>query len=1757
MNQATAVRNFPRNMVEHLQTLARTRPRDTALIALGAGGESRFDYGQLDQLARAMAVQLQARFGPGERALLLLDNDQHYLVAFFGCLYAGLVAVPVFPPESAREQHLERLLAIAADAGACCILGTGAILALLGEDGGAARFGAAAALAVDALDPASAGAWRAHVPQETDIAFLQYTSGSTAVPKGVMVSHANLMANERAIESSMAVTADDVFVTWLPLYHDMGLIGGALQPLHRGIPVVLMSPSYFLQRPLRWLEAVSRYRGTVSGGPDFAFRLCLERIKPEQAAALDLSSWRVAFSGAEPVRHDTLSDFMARFAPAGLRPSAIYPCYGLAEATLLVSGGVAGSGMTSTRFAETSVAAGLPLAATGDQPQSELVGCGPVTAGHRVDIVAPDTLRTLADGQVGEILASGPSVAAGYWRRTDASAETFIERDGRRCLRTGDLGFMHQGQLYITGRLKDVIILRGQNFYPQDIERAIEMEVEAVRKGRVAAFAVSAADGGEGVGVCAEVSRGLQKLVPPAALAEALSQAASLVCRNALTLVVLLNPGGLPKTSSGKLRRGACRQGWLDGTLDAYAVWSEGRIVQGAAASANPADAGQAPRPGTESELAQLWREVLKLDPAAPLRRDAHFFGKGGNSLAAVQLAARAGARWNIDIAPQLLFEHPQLADCALRIDGLRSAGAARGSGIAVLPEALRGAGVPLSHAQQRLWFLWRLDPAGTAYHIGGRLTLDGALDVASLDAALLHLLQRHESLRTSFRAGADGSAEQLIGAAPAQSGLLRLAQDDDGARLLEQPFDLTQGPLLRAGLRRDAGQRHTLVLVLHHIIADAWSMQRLIEELAACYQAYRGGAEPALPALPVQYADYAAWQRQRLDGGERVRQLDYWRGALGSHHPVLDLRTDRPRGAARRYTAAQHGFTLPPGLAADLRARAGQAGATLFSVLLAAFQALLFRHSGQQDLRIGVPVANRGRPEVEGVVGFFVNTQVLRSQLGPRMTLAALLQQARVAALGAQAHQELPFDELVEALQPQRSLSHNPLFQVLFNHLVEDYRALSALPGLALEVRALEQPEVQFDLALDTVETPDGQLRVAFSYAAELFDATTIAGYGRHYLALLRQLAAAPECALAEVDLDGAAGRAQLLAWGRNDGAALATLPAHLRFERQAAAQPHAEALVCGAEALTYDALNRRANRLARRLMADGAGPGTLVGVALERSPDMVVGLLAILKAGAAYVPLDPDYPAGRLLHMARDSGLAMLLTHSRLDARLPALDGVARLRLDGLALDGLSDANPGVAVHGDSLAYVIYTSGSTGTPKGVGIGHAALARHIDVSAQFFGLRADDRMLQFATLNFDGFIEQLFPPLALGAAVVLRGPDLWDSAAFYEQLIAQRISVADLTTAYWAVLAQDFAGHGRRDYGALRQVHAGGEALPPEALHAWRDAGLQHVKLLNTYGPTEATVTASALDCAPYLAPGARLPAQMPIGAPLAGRRLYVLDSELGLAPPGVAGELYIGGALLARGYLNRPGLSAERFVADPFGADGGRLYRSGDLVRWLADGQLEYLGRIDHQVKLRGLRVELGEIEARLLAQPGVRAAVVSTQQAGSGALLVAHVAADPGVELQGAALRSALRGELPDYMVPSAVMVLAALPLNPNGKVDRHALPLATPSADAEHVAPLGQAEQALALLWQEVLGLPRVGRHDNFFELGGHSLAAIRVTALLAQRHACELPVRRFFDAPTLAGMAQGLSEAGFDAGGAARARRLDDMANLLSEFEEQE
>ncbi len=1680
---------LPHSLVQALAQRAAQTPERIALrfLADAPGEQAVLSYRDLDQRARTIAAALQARAGFGERAVLLFPSGPDYVAAFFGCLYAGVIAVPAYPPESSRQHHQERLLSIIDDAEPRLLLTVEALSDSLQGLEALAGASAPGLLAVDRLDPQLAGQWREPELTGNDIAFLQYTSGSTALPKGVQVSHGNLVANEQLIRQGFGIdlNPDDVIVSWLPLYHDMGLIGGLLQPIFSGVPCVLMSPGYFLARPLRWLQAISEYGGTISGGPDFAYRLCSERVSEAALAGLDLSRWRVAYSGSEPIRQDSLDTFAEKFAACGFDASSFFASYGLAEATLFVSGSRRGQGIGALELDAEAFAANRAEPGKG----SVLMSCGYPQPGHAVRIVEPQQLQVLADNQVGEIWAGGPSIALGYWRNPEASARTFVEMDGQTWLRTGDLGFMRDGEVFVTGRLKDMLIVRGQNLYPQDLEKTLEREVEVLRKGRVAVFAVDD-QGEEGIGVAVEISRNVQKAHTPEALITTLRRVIADACRQAPAVVLLLNPGALPKTSSGKLQRSACRLRMNDGSLDIYARFPMAQTAQGHVLAGDD----------LQARIAGIWRELLKVEAVAA---DDHFLLLGGNSIAATQVTARLGDELGLQLSLRTLFEAPTLAEYSAAVAAIVAEG---GSTVGVIRNQDRDQALPQSLAQNRLWLLWQLEPQSAAYNIPAGLHLRGELDEAALQASFQALVARHESLRTLFDE-VDGQAVQRI--LPSQSFSLRqldlegLSPAEVAARRedeAQQPFDLRQGPLLRVTLARLDDEEHQLWVTLHHIVADGWSLNILLDEFARLYAAQ--GQTLQLPELTLGYADYGQWQRQWLADGESARQLDYWKNRLGDELPVLDLCTDQPRASQQHTRAARHSLKVPAALTSALKELARDQQASLFMVLLAGWQALLHRYSGQGDIRVGVPNANRPRLETQGMVGFFINTQVLRAELDGRLSFAGLLAQARQATLEAQAHQDLPFEQLLEALPQAREQG---LFQVMFNHQQRDLSALRRLPGLLAEELPWHSREAKFDLQLHSEEDHQGRLTLAFDYAAGLFEAATVKRLASHLLALLEQVCAEPQLALGEVRLLDEQGRAQLLGWGQ---APMASAPRLLveQLNEQARLTPERTALVWEGGQLSHAELHQQANRLAHYLRDKGVGPDTCVAIALERSPQLLVGLLAILKAGGAYVPLDTDYPAERLAYMLADCKAGLLLSHGSLLDKLPQVDGVSAIALDQLHLDSWPSQAPGLHLHGDNLAYVIYTSGSTGQPKGVGNTHAALAERLQWMQVTYALDDSDVLMQKAPISFDVSVWECFWPLVSGCRLVLAGPGEHRDP----QRIAQLIQQHGVTTLHFVppllqVFVQEPLAAGCT---SLRRLFSGGEALSA----VLRDRVLQllpQVQLHNRYGPTETAINVTHWHC--QASDGAR----SPIGRPLGNVLCRVLDDEFELSAPGVPGELCLGGAGLARGYLGRPGLTAERFVPQPDG-DGARLYRSGDRARWHVQSQaLEYLGRLDQQVKVRGFRVEPEEVQAVLLAQPGVAQALVLIHQDAVGAQLVGYYS---GIE-QSDALLAALAERLPAYMVPAQLIHLAQMPLGPSGKVDRKALP-APVWQQRGHVEPQSALQQQVAAIWREVLNLPQIGLQDDFFALGGHSLLATQIVSRTRQALDVELPLKALFDASEL-------------------------------------
>ncbi len=1044
------------------------------------------------------------------------------------------------------------------------------------------------------------------------------------------------------------------------------------------------------------------------------------------------------------------------------------------------------------------------------------------------------------------------------------------------------------------------------------------------------------------------------------------------------------------------------------------------------------------------------------------------------------------------------------------------------GVNVARLPivPALEQGPQPLSYAQQRQHFLWQLEPTGSAYNIPAVLRLHGALDRAALQAGLDDLVRHQGSLRTRFIEH-QGQVCQVIDEALR----LTLVVDELGANedtesaikayaehCTGQPFDLMQGPLARINLLRVGSDDHVLVLALHHSIADGWSVNVLVEQWLACYASRLHGQPAPLDDVPIQYADYAAWQRQWLESGEGDRQLAYWKGHLGEAPEVLTLPSDRPRPTQASHQGAVLDLNVAPALLDGLKALAQRQDVSLFMLLLASFQLLLHRYSGQADILVGVPVANRNRMETERLIGFFVNTQVMKARIDGLQPFTALLAQVREAAQQAQAHQDLPFEQLVQALQPQRSMSHSPLFQVMFNHQLEGAGQRLAVPGLKVRQVTRDERSAQFDLSLDTVESPTG-LVASLTYATDLFDRCSAERLLGHWHNLLQGIVANPCERVQALPLCDAS---ELQQWVQGINAPVVDYPSdtcvHNLIEAQAQNTPDAVALVFGDRQLSYRELDQQANQLAHRLIEHGVGPDVLVGICMERSVEMVVSLLAVLKAGGAYVPLDPEYPRERLAYMVEDSGIALLLTQSHLRAQLPVPTSMRVLNVDEQDYLACSTEATGVQPQPENLAYVIYTSGSTGKPKGAGNRHKALSNRLCWMQQAYGLDATDAVLQKTPFSFDVSVWEFFWPLMVGARLVVAAPGDHREPARLVRLIEQQgITTLHFVPSMLQVFLQD---EGVSRCTSLSRIVCSGEALQVDAQQQVF-AKLPNAALYNLYGPTEAAIDVTHWTCRDEGLDS------VPIGQPIANLSAYVLADDLSPLPAGLVGELYLGGEGLARGYHRRPGLTAERFVASPFGT-GQRLYRTGDLARQRADGVIEYRGRIDHQVKIRGLRIELGEIEARLLEQDEVREAAVLAVGSGADTQLAAYVVAHQPDSLQlGEQLKARLRSLLPDYMVPTYLVLLTSLPLSPNGKLDRKALPTPDSSPRQQaYVAPQTPLQEQLAQVWQTLLKLERVGLHDNFFDLGGHSLLATQMLMQIRQQLGLDVPLKVLFQSDSL-------------------------------------
>ncbi|HET6977262.1 MAG TPA: amino acid adenylation domain-containing protein [Pyrinomonadaceae bacterium] len=1661
-NQTAAL--YPQEVCLHQLFEAQTarRPEDIALSFQGV----QLSYRELNSRANRFAHYLRT-LGVGPEVLvgLMVERSVEMVVALLGVLKAGGAYLPLDP-----SYPIERLSFMLDDAHAPVLVTRASVPGELVSE----------RVKVVVLEKELK-----RIEQEPDenltgidvvpqnLAYVIYTSGSTGQPKGVLITHRAVINHNFGIAELYELQPHDRVLQFASLSFD--------------VAVEEIFPTW-----LRGGCVVLRPEGVLSSHTDFFEFLKKERISVvnlttpywnelmAEAARTGVSvngSLRLAAIGGEKGLPEGF-DFARKQIGHGVR---LMNVYGPTETTV-----------TNTVYEVNGVAA---------HEEAVSVPIGRPIANTQLYIL-DDQQQPLPVGVGGELHIGTDSLARGYLNRPQQTAEKFIpnpfsDEPGARLYKTGDVArFLSDGNVEFLGRVDHQVKVRGFRIELGEIEAVLTTH-DDVRE--VVVIAREDAPGDKRVVAYVVPERELKTSELRNFVLERLPEH---MCPSAFVILE-----AFPLTSNGKVNRRAL-------PAPDHAPNQQGENFV-------------APRTPVEDLLAGIWADVLSLRQVGI---DDDFFELGGHSLLATQLMSRLREAFSIEIPLRQLFESPTIAELAQHIETARKT-ETQLQAPAIVPVSREGV-LPLSFAQQRLWFMDQLEPGSNRFNISAAIRLSGQLNLEALERTLAEIIRRHESLRTSFVA-VDGEPVHVISPAGEVSlsftDLSTESSREARARELaatesQRPFDLSRGPLLRTQLLRLGESEHILLLTMHHIITDGWSTGVLVKEVVTLYSAYIQDLPSPLPELNIQYADFAHWQRNWLQGEVLNEQLAYWRERLAGAPALLELPTDRARPAVQSFHGAQHRFCVSAELTEQLQQLSRREGVTLFMTLLAAFQTLLWRYSGESDVVVGADVANRNRHETEALIGFFVNMLVLRTRVSGEASFAELLQQVREVCLGGYAHQDVPFEKLVEELQPERSLSHTPLFQVVFVLQNQPMGELT-LPGLRLSEMEIKDEKAIFDLILDMVETPQG-LEAFFSYNTDLFDAETIERMSQHLVVLLERVVAEPELALSRHNLLAAGERELLEQWNDTVRAYPEQSLAQL-FEEQVENAPQQVATVYEGEELSYEELNRRANQLAHRLRSLGVGPEVLVGVLLERSVEMVVGLLGILKAGGGYLPLDRSYPLERLSYMLEDAQAPVLLTQEHLLDSVPAAYWGTVLTLDQEqeSLASESEENPDSEwLGGEQLCYVAYTSGSTGQPKGVAVPQRAVVRLVKGS-NYAEFSAADSMLQLAPLSFDAATLEVWGSLLNGGRLVVMKAGQPTLAELARVIEGQKVSMLWLT----AGLFHQMVDEQLETLRGVRQVLAGGDVLSPGHVERLLEADEGERWVINGYGPTENTTFSSCY----RMQAGTELSGRsVSIGMPITNTQVYVLDEEMALVPVGVAGELYVGGAGLARGYLQQAELTAERFVPHPHSTEpGARLYRTGDVVRYRRGGELEFVGRRDEQVKVRGFRIELGEVEAALVSHAAVKEAVVIARADERGEKrLVAYVVREPEALALPAAgeWRKYLSAKLPDHMMPSFYVELAELPLNANGKVERRQLPAPeTVRTDKPSGVVLAQTqiEKLVAGMWEQVLGIEQAGMTEDFFELGGHSLLATQLMSRVRDTFGIEVPLRQLFEAPTIAELAQ--------------------------------
>jgi surfactin family lipopeptide synthetase A len=1635
----------------------------------GNGAELFLSYGDLYAAAlRALSVLQSHGLQPGDELVFQLEDNRTFVIAFWACILGGIVPVPLNVGQ--HEEHRLKVFRVWPQLRNPRLVTTRQELLRLQEFGRRAdikeiaeNIAARIVDAGDVLNAAAAG--KLNTPAADDIAFIQFSSGSTGTPKGVVLTHRNLVANMSAIANAAAYSPADRSLSWMPLTHDMGLIGFHLSPLFSGMDQFLLPTNAFVRRPELWMQKASEHRLTVLCSPNFGYRYFMKHHKAGQRN-WDLSAIRVLYNGAEPVSAKLALEFQQLLSVYGLKSNAMRPVYGLAEATLAVSFSRLGEELIALHLdrAHLSVGEQVQLSKEGDHTVSF------VNLGRAIDHcalrIAGAGDEMLDEAMIGHVQIKGTNVSSGYYNNETATAQA-ITPDG--WLRTGDLGFVKDNDLYITGRYKDILFVNGQNYYPFDLERVAE-DVEGIELNKIALGGYYNPLSESEEIIAFVLYRGsLDQFIP---LARSLQSVVN--ARTGVEITKVLPVANMPKTTSGKLQRFKLveqyRNGEFQEAIAALAALEQ--AAKGTATSGSPALNTQ------EQKLFSIWQQVLG---PATINPQQSFFAQGGNSLKAAEVTMLIEKELGISIPLATLYQQPTISQLAADLDKYPA------NGYTPIPQHREKTAHPLSFPQKRIYYFQEINKASIAYNTPVAFRLTGTVDVPQLETCIRELVRRHEVLRMRFymKGTPHCSVQEQVPFKLEHTHCLPEALPAT-LRSLVLPFDLATGPLFRIGLLQTAEQDYVLFMDFHHIITDGLSIYHFIKELTTLYE----GA--ALPPPGTAYTDYIYWERERLSTAAMQQHAAFWQQQLGDELPLLELPTDFKRPPVFSGKGGKLAFRFSDAIVRQLKALAAANDCSLHVLLLTVYHIWLSKYTGQEDLAIGIPVAGRPHPDLRNLQGMFVNNVVFRSVSNGEDPFTAYLAKVKQQMQEALEHQDYPFDELAGSLRYRRDAGRNPLFDTMF--IYQNMGMPRGTGSFQIERYFFDPGLSKFDLSMEIFEEGE-QLSYHIEYAGDLFKKETIEKLQASFERLLRQAIAKPAEKIAALSL---LSEEEFDRYIRQFNDTARPYPADKTvqqlFKEQALGTPGNIAIEYNGATISYQELDQQSDRLAVFLKGQGIGPNSITGILLNRSPELLVSMLGVLKAGGCYMPIETELPAERIKGLLCDSGCRLLITST---ASLPLLQNASGFKGQILNINETTWHTAGAAQPDNSaaptdLAYILYTSGTTGKPKGVMISHRSLINYVHWAIQAYVQQGPAAFPLYTSISFDLTLTSIFVPLLSGNRIVIY-EQAGQEVLLEKVLLDNKVDIVKLTPSHLKLIrnkqAAFSAGTSR-----VRKWIVGGEELTAQlAREIWHQFDGK-TEILNEYGPTEATV-----GCMIYAFREEDGWQTVPIGVPISNNQVYILDKYGQPLPEGVRGELYISGDSLAQGYLFNEKLSAERFVPNPF-IPGTKMYKTGDVAVRLPGGLLEFIGRNDRQLKLNGFRIELAEIEQRLMAHPDITEALARVMRNEKGEPYV--TAYYKSGALSEKAVRDHLSAALPYYMVPACLLQISEVPLTKNGKVDVDALPLPAPKErEPGRITWSNDMERILAAAWRQVLGATDPGPDDNFFDQGGDSIKAVQLSSWL--------------------------------------------------------